>query len=84
MILVSPSPALRFKTFQVLLIYLARCPSFSAIQSYAPNVALVFKSIFLVKTVFLLNAAVVIAVLYLVSLLHLSIICYRATEVVEL
>jgi len=79
-----PSPALSFKTSQVFLIHLAKCRSFSTIQSYAPNVALVFKSSFLVKRFFLLNAVFAIAVLDFISRLRLSIICYLATQVVEL
>jgi hypothetical protein len=35
-----PSLASHFKTFQVLLIYFPKCPSFSTIQSYAPNIEL--------------------------------------------
>jgi hypothetical protein len=35
-----PSPAPHFKTFRVFLIYFPKCPSFSTIQSYAPNIAL--------------------------------------------
>jgi hypothetical protein len=35
-----PSPAPHFTTFKVFLIYGPKRPSFSTIQSYAPNVAL--------------------------------------------
>jgi len=35
-----PSPASNFKTFQVLPTYCPKCPRFSTIKSYAPNVAL--------------------------------------------
>ena len=35
-----PSPAPRFKTCQVFLIYFPKCPIFNTIQFYAPNVAL--------------------------------------------
>jgi len=36
---IRPSKAPIFKTFQVFLIYFPKCPSFSTIQSCAPNVA---------------------------------------------
>ena len=38
--LLHPSPASHFKIFQVFLISFLKCPRFSTIQSYAPNVAL--------------------------------------------
>jgi len=38
--LIHTSPAPHLKTFQVLLIYFPKCPSFSTTQSCAPNVAL--------------------------------------------
>ena len=34
--LLNPSPAPHFKTFQVLLIYFLKCPSFGTTRSYAP------------------------------------------------
>jgi len=55
--LLHPSPAPLFKIFQVFLICCQKRPSFSTIQSHAPNVAfycffLKFKSSLLVKRVF--------------------------------
>jgi hypothetical protein len=54
--LLHPSPAPHFKTFKVFVIYVSKCPSFSTVQSYTPNVALTgfflhFKSNLLVMRV---------------------------------
>ena len=38
--LLYPSPAPHFRPFQVFLIYILKCPSFSTSQRCAPNVAL--------------------------------------------
>ena len=75
--LVHLSPAAHFKTFQIFLIYYPKCPSFSTIQCYAPNVTLTrfflkFKFSLLVKRVFLLNAAFATEILYLISRLYLA------------
>jgi len=43
--LLQPYPAPHFKAFQVFLIYFPKCPSFSTIQIYVPNVALMLVSV---------------------------------------
>jgi hypothetical protein len=40
--LFHPSPAPHFKTLKVFLIYCPKRPSYSTIESYAPNVALLW------------------------------------------
>jgi hypothetical protein len=71
------SPAQHFKIFHVFLTYFPVCLNFSTIQSYAPNVAfesflLYLKSSLLVQRVFfLLNASSAMAVLDIISRVHL-------------
>jgi hypothetical protein len=66
-----------FPTFWVFLIYFLKCPSINTTQSYIPIVALTsfilrFKSHLLVKQVFLLNAALAMAILDLILYVHLA------------
>jgi len=74
--LLYPYPAPHFKTSQVFLIQLSKCPSFSPVQSYVPNVTLrsfflKFKSNLLVKRAFFFsNVAISMAILDLNSRTH--------------
>ena len=74
-----PSPAPHFETFKVFLIYFPQCPVFSTVQSDTPNAHTKFTSLFfkckatLLVTVFiLLNATFAVAVLGLISCVHLA------------
>jgi hypothetical protein len=56
-------------------IYFPKCLSFGPIQGYDPKVALLslkFKPNFLVKKFFVLNASFVLAILDLISRVHLA------------
>jgi hypothetical protein len=88
--LLNPSPAPQFNIFKVLLIHFPKCPSFSTIPSYAPNVTLYqffpyINSSWLVKRFFFffLNAAFAMEILNLISNVHLAS-CFHATQTVKI
>ena len=59
------------------MIYFPKCLSFSSMQGYDPKVTrltLKFKPTFRVKIFFLLNASFVLAILDLISRVHLALI----------
>ena len=72
--MLHPSPALDFKTFQVFLNYFPMCPNFNTTQIAVPNIELTgFFNNLLVKIIFFLwRAAFVMAILDLISGVHLA------------
>jgi hypothetical protein len=75
--LLQPLSAQHFKTFQAFLIFFPKCPIFSTIQRYGPNVTLY--SFFLKfnkfagEIVFLLNAEIASVILDLISRVPLAL-----------
>jgi len=74
-----------FEAVRVFLIYFLKCPSFSTIQIYAAHLYFAglfikFKSSLLVRRVFVLNVTLSVAVLSLISYVHLSSFIIRPDE----
>jgi hypothetical protein len=74
---VLPVHTSHYITFKVFLIYFLKCPIFSTIQSYAPSLSFHWISSFSSpicwwKVVIFLKAAVVMAFLDLISLVHIA------------
>jgi len=82
-----PSPAEHFKIFQAFLIYFLKCPSFSTIQSYTPNAALLcffpkLSPILSVKFLLLVECCFCHGNPWLHFLCTSCIIYYHATQII--